>query len=596
MAGAVAPASATLAADGTVVGGESHADYLRRHKIPQLFEASLKRVLEERCADPFAAFVEHLAAERGDAAASHPAAEAAALRSEVARLQAELAAAKAAAGPAPPVPGSGMAAANAAVDLMCPLLSVVLDTDSYKFCHWKQYPPGTTAMHSYFESRGGAFPAAVFFGLQYYLRRYLARPITAADVAAASAFAAAHSVPFNTAGWSKLVANGGHLPVVVRAVPEGSVVPASNVLLTVESRDPDLFWVVSYLETMLVRLWYPTTVATNSWTIRRHIDAALQDTAEDTNGDFKLHDFGARGVSSQETAMLGGMAHLVSFCGSDTVAGVWTANVYYDCPMAGYSIPASEHSTITMWTQAGEEAAYRNMIQTYGGGDVFACVSDSYDVFHAVEGLWGGALKGEVEAMKATLVVRPDSGDPAEVCVKVAAILDDKFGSRLNAKGYKVLNKVRIIQGDGVDLACIREVLAALKDAGFSSENIAFGSGGALLQRFHRDVMRFAFKCSWALVGGVPTGVFKAPATDPTKRSKSGRLDLVAGAAPGDYRTVTLGDDEMAAPGSVMQTVYENGVILKMSSFEAVRAAARAARAAAPVPPPDASDLKRPAA
>eukprot|EP01013_Petalomonas_cantuscygni_P008620 TRINITY_DN21349_c0_g1_i1.p1 TRINITY_DN21349_c0_g1~~TRINITY_DN21349_c0_g1_i1.p1 ORF type:complete len:618 (+),score=165.89 TRINITY_DN21349_c0_g1_i1:158-2011(+) len=454
-----------------------------------------------------------------------------------------------------------------------PLLSVCLDTDSYKLSHWLQYPQGTSSMFSYFESRGGVFPHAIFFGLQYYLMRYLARPITARDVAEAAPFAAAHGLPFNEAGWRTIVErHHGRLPIRVRAVPEGTLVPTSNILLSVESLDADSFWVVSWLETLLVRLWCPTTIATNSFELRRTILAFHKDTSTAdpwASSEFAMHDFGARGVSSQETAMIAGAAHLTSFTGSDTIAGVWMANRYYQAEMAGRSIPASEHSTMTMWGQHREEEAYRNMIRAYGGGAVFACVSDSYDIFHAVEKLWGGELREEVENMNAALVVRPDSGDPVEVCARVAELLEQQFGSTTNSKRYRELNKVKIIQGDGVDGKVVKNVLASFRAKGLAASNISFGSGGGLLQKFHRDTMKFAFKCSSAEVDGKAVDVYKEPKTDPGKMSKRGRLDLVV--RNGRYETVQIPAGLDAAPGSVMETVFENGVILRTYTFDEVR-------------------------
>lgn len=448
-----------------------------------------------------------------------------------------------------------------------PILSVVLDTDSYKLSHWKQYPPGTTSMFSYFESRGGKFTHSVFFGLQYYLKRYLTRPITRRDVDEAAAFAARHGLPFNAQGWMRIVEHHqGRLPIRIRAVPEGLVVPVKNALLTVESTDPECFWVVSWLETLLVRLWCPITVATNSMELRRLIEtyhAATSDKDPRESAEFSMHDFGARGVSSQETAMIAGAAHLTSFKGSDTIAGVWMANHYYHSDMAGFSIPASEHSTICMWGPGGEPAAFENMIGAYGDTPMFACVSDSFDVFHAVDKIWGETLRDKVIKMPARLVVRPDSGDPVNVCVRVAESLADKFGFQTNSKGYKEIQHVSIIQGDGVDYDTVGRVLQAFKERNFSATNISFGSGGALLQKFHRDTMKFAFKCSSARIDGQDVEVFKAPTTDPGKTSKRGRLDLIR-TPNGEFQTVPLPEGVVSLPHSVMETVFEDGVILKV--------------------------------
>lgn len=454
-------------------------------------------------------------------------------------------------------------------------INLILNTDSYKVSHWLQYPPGMDAMHSYIESRGGKYERTVFFGLQAILKEYLTRPVTHADVDEAKEIFAAHGEPFNEGGWRYIVAErGGRIPVHIRAVPEGTVVPVLNVLATVESTDPRCFWIASYLETMLLRVWYPTTVATISWHIKQLIRRYLDETSDDTAGQlpFKLHDFGARGVSSLESAGLGGLAHLVNFQGTDTVAALVAGRRYYNEPMAGFSIPAAEHSTITAWGREGEVEAYRNMIAQYGKpGAVFACVSDSYDVFSAIENLWGSRLKRQVIDSGATLVVRPDSGNPPDVVEKCAMLLENAFGSNTNAKGYKVLRHVRLIQGDGVDPDSIREILERLRARGFAADNIAFGMGGALLQKLHRDTQQFAMKCSAARIDGRWIDVYKDPVTDPGKVSKKGRLDLIRDPATGEFQTVALGDGPPARSSELID-VYRDGALLADWRLGEVRA------------------------
>lgn len=448
--------------------------------------------------------------------------------------------------------------------------NLVLDTDSYKASHWLQYPPSTTGMYSYFESRGGRYGSTVFFGLQYLLLEYLAgAAFTKADIDEAAAFLSKHGEPFNRVGWEALLSkHGGRLPIRVKAVPEGMVVPTHSVLLTVESTDPEFFWLVSWLETKFVRLWYPITVATQSWHIKRTILQYLNETSDNPAAEigFKLHDFGARGVSSTESAGIGGMAHLVSFLGSDTIEGVRFANHYYDAEMAAFSIPASEHSTITMWGREHELDAYRNMVKQFAKpGALFACVSDSYDLWNAIENAWCGQLREDIEKSGATLVVRPDSGHPASIVLKTLQTLERKVGAPRNSRGYKQLPKwLRVIQGDGVDQDSIAEILSTLKAHGYSASNIGFGMGGALLQKLDRDTQKFAFKCSEAIVDGKPIRVFKDPVTDRGKRSKAGRLSLVQR----EGKLITVEGEQ---PDDLLEPVFENGAILRRFTLEEVR-------------------------
>lgn len=450
-------------------------------------------------------------------------------------------------------------------------MNTIMDTDSYKASHWLQYPPNTTEIYSYLESRGGKYQNTVFFGLQYLLEK-LETKITMDMIKEAEEFFKVHGEPFNRNGWRHIVEDlGGKLPVRIHAVPEGLVIPVLHPLMTVENTDPQCYWLTSWLETQLMRVWYPITVATQSWHIKQIIRKFLHETTSLGNAEadlkFKLHDFGSRGVSSEESAAIGGAAHLVNFMGSDTVAGVDLMNrVYNDGSMSAFSIPASEHSTMTTWGVTGELDAYENMLRQYGApGRIFAVVSDSYDLDHAVDKLWGEELRQKVIDSGATLVIRPDSGDPKSVVLRTLQKIDEKFGSTVNSRGFKILRSVKVIQGDGVDEFSIRDVLNAAKDAGFCASNVNFGMGGALLQKLDRDTQRFAYKCSSATINGKIVDVYKDPKTDPMKRSKKGRMDLVRRGVK--YETLT-GTGHF---GSVMKLVFENGLIKKRYTLGEVR-------------------------
>lgn len=462
--------------------------------------------------------------------------------------------------------------------------NLVLDTDSYKASHWLQYPTNTTRVFSYIESRGGRHPETVFFGLQYLLKK-LSKQIKWCHVVEAEEFYKAHGEPFNLDGWIHVVNDhDGFLPLKIKAVPEGTIVPTSNVLCTVENTCDKCFWLTSWVETMLLRVWYPTTVATESRYIKKIILDYLKQSSDDPEGEiaFKLHDFGSRGVSSLESAALGGAAHLVNFMGSDTVPGVLLANRTYKSKMAGFSIPAAEHSTITSWGREHEAEAYKNMLAHFAKpGSLVACVSDSYDIYNACEKIWGEQLREQVINSGATVVIRPDSGEPHVVVSKVLQILDQKFGSKLNNKHFKVLNNVRVIQGDGINSESIDRILAHALQLRFSATNIAFGMGGALLQHHNRDTQMFAMKCSYIKADGKDIEVYKSPITDQAKSSKRGRLDLVdvtpivGNDKQKSFQTVALGPNETTHPNSALKTVFENGVIYNETTLDEIRSRAK---------------------
>jgi nicotinamide phosphoribosyltransferase len=460
--------------------------------------------------------------------------------------------------------------------------NLILNTDSYKVSMFKQYPAGTTGVYSYIESRGGRYDSTVFFGLQAFIKEYLLSPISQADIDIADEILTAHGEPFNRAGWQYILdKHNGFLPVVIRAVPEGTVVPVRNVLATIENTDPECFWLTTWLETALLRaVWYGTTVATQSYTIKQVILDYLERTGDPSTIDFKLHDFGARGVSSLESAGIGAAAHLVNFMGTDTISGVLFAREYYNAGIAGFSIPAMEHSTVTSWGRKGEVDAYRNMLNQFAKpGSVLAVVSDSYDIYNAAEKLWGEELRQQVIDSGATVVIRPDSGDPVEVNRRLIEILGEKFGYTKNAKGFKVLNNVRLIQGDGINELTVRSILGAFMAMGWSADNIAFGMGGALLQIVDRDTQKFAMKASAAEINGEWVSVVKDPITDPGKRSKAGRVTLWTNSG-GEFASSVSEPTGWTDKGiggwtDALVPVYWNGNLHKDYTFEEVRANTR---------------------
>ncbi|MGH0128634.1 UNVERIFIED_CONTAM: hypothetical protein FKN15_037394 [Acipenser sinensis] len=400
--------------------------------------------------------------------------------------------------------------------------SILLATDSYKVTHYKQYPPNTSKVYSYFEcretktenskARKVKYEKTVFYGLQYILNKYLkGKVVTPEKIQEAKEVYREHFQDdvFNTKGWNYILEKyDGHLPIEIKAVPEGSVIPRGNVLFTVESTDPECYWLTNWVETILVQVWYPVTVATNSREQKKILAKYLMETSGNLERlEYKLHDFGYRGVSSQETAGIGASAHLVNFKGTDTVAGIGVIKKYYGTkdPVPGYSVPAAEHSTITAWGKDYEKDAFEHIVKQFSSVPV-SIVSDSYDIYNACEKIWGEDLRSLIETRSADapLIVRPDSGNPLDTVLKVLEILGKKFTPTENSKGFKVLPPyIRVIQGDGVDINTLQEIVEGMKEHKWSIENISFGSGGALLQKLTRDLLNCSFKCSYVVTNGL---------------------------------------------------------------------------------------------
>jgi nicotinamide phosphoribosyltransferase len=467
------------------------------------------------------------------------------------------------------------------------VLNNISDTDSYKFSHFLLYPDDMEYMESYFEARGGEFTHCTVAGLIPMIHKAISKPITEAMINEEEKDAIAHGEPFNREGWLHILHKyRGHVPVTIRAVPEGLVVPVGNAIMVVRSpRDPKCAWITNWLETQLSRVWYTSTVAIASREIKRVWKHYLDLSSDNTEAEisFKHHDFGSRGVTCPEQAMLGGMAHLLSFLGSDTFAAVKATNHYYDDPMAGFSIPATEHSTMTIFGEENEEnTVVRWVTKTLierevppGVPKLAACVGDSWDIFRFVRMVCQPRIRELVKGSGGTLVIRPDSGPPVSTLRKIFDIFEEclpKGEITTNSKGFKVLPAYfRIIWGDGINRRSMKTILQSVVDYGWSVSNLAFGSGGGLLMDFDRDIQKFAFKCCAVIAfGGKMVKVSKNPVTDPSKRSKEGRMDLIR--TPDGFKTIALPDGMDQHPDSVFVDYYDCGYITYHTTLKEIRA------------------------
>lgn len=449
----------------------------------------------------------------------------------------------------------------------------VMLADSYKYSQPMQMPTGTTGMYDYLEARGGEYKDVTFFGLQYIMKKYFSTPITVQEVQEAKQWAEIHGEPFDEEGWMHIASYlQGMLPVRIKAIAEGTSVPTKIPMVTIESTDEKVYWVVSYLETLILKVWYPTTVATKSKTVKDMILKYLEETGTPESIGFKYHNFGDRGSTSVESAGIGGMAHMTQFLGTDNFNSLRYAKEFYSASIAGFSIPASEHSTVTSWSKDGEYDFFENYIEIFKDKPIIACVMDSYNIFKAVDYITKGKFKEKIESEDyPTFVIRPDSGNPVEILNSILNTMEDNsVAFTVNAKGYKVFNKYAIIWGDGVTPDIIEDMLKYVIFRGYSADVIAFGSGGDIMQNVNRDTSRFAVKCSSITVNGVQRDVFKDPITDQGKTSKKGRVASFWNNKTKEY---FVGVDGKVYPDSieVLETVFENGIFVKEYTFDEVR-------------------------
>lgn len=452
--------------------------------------------------------------------------------------------------------------------------------DSYKAVHYLQYPEAKK-MVAYGEFRkpyndfidGDA--RFVCYGIRYVVETYLLKQWTVDDVVQAKRFYKTHNAlntefPFPEELFLRFIKkNDGWFPIKFQALPEGTVAHIHTPVYQITAKGK-YSRLVTWFETLLTHVWYPCTVATLSRKCRSILQAAFEKSAADSMFllESRLHDFGFRGTTSLQQAIIGGSAHLLSFGGSDTMAASY--HVQYNLnggKPVGTSIPATEHSVMTSWPS--EKQAIRHAINTHGEG-VFAVVMDTYDYTNALNNIMSD-LKDLKEKKGGFMVYRPDSGDTVESVLEGLRAAEKTFGATVNAQGFKVLNGVGVIQGDGINVKDLGRIVNAVMEAGFAASNVAYGMGSGLLHKHNRDTMSFATKLSYIkYANGEERDVMKRPSTDSTKFSLPGQLKVIRN-EQGIPITYPL---EAEVKGkNILKTFYDCGPVdgLKFPKFDKLR-------------------------
>ena len=515
--------------------------------------------------------------------------------------------------------------------------NLIIATDSYKMTHHLALPDKLEESYAYLESRGGEMPYTTLFGLQYYIKKYLAGVrITPEKIEEARKKNIAHFGfdCFNADMWTYIwEKHGGKLPLEIKAVPEGTPVAIKNVLMTIRNTDttPDKCApLVNIIETLLLKLWAPNTVATYARLVRTLIYKyhQLSSDAPQYLINFMHHDFGYRGVSSEETARILGAAALSSgFMGTDTMGALVFANDYYNEPMAGFSVIATEHSVVCSYgAREKEPDAYRTIIEKVkkvcadvkpaSGVIILSLVSDTYNIYNVCKRILRD-LKAEFigwtnnHGIPIKIVIRPDSGDPATVLFGyhhsgnraydfktletinrisldmnitdeeatelvdkgIIQILFEEFGYTINSKGFKVLHpQIGILQGDGVHYKMMNQMYEIMIAKKLDIMNLVFGSGGKYLQAHDRDEQQYATKVIHVIIDGQGICVQKNPITDAAKKSKKGYLKLVrTGPTWKNFITLQSGDPGFDEAEDFLQTVFLNGELVLEYDFADVR-------------------------
>jgi nicotinamide phosphoribosyltransferase len=480
--------------------------------------------------------------------------------------------------------------------------------DFYKTGHRVQYPKGTNVVYSNFTprsdhlaKRGEMYDGKIVtFGLQYFIKSFLLQTFAEQffnkpkeEVIARYKRRLDNSLGKDAVDVDHIEAlhDLGYLPIEIKALPEGSLVPIKCPVLTIHNTLPEFFWLTNYLESVMsCMLWQPTTSATIARQYRLLLDKYAEETGADKGFvDFQAHDFSFRGMPGIEAAAMSGAGHLLFFKGTDTIPAIDLLEDYYgadsDKELIGCSVPATEHSVMSMGSQDDELGTFRRLItETYPKG-IVSIVSDTWDLWKVLDE-YAPALKAEIEAREGKIVFRPDSGNPADIiCGKpvpprgeVATVQEIQgclkllwkhFGGTVNDKGFKVLNpKIGLIYGDSITLGRASDILARMKDMGFCSSNIVFGVGSFTYQHNTRDTYGFAMKATYGEINGVAQMICKNPVTDSgVKKSLKGIISIAK--VNGNYLPV----DELTDINtpSEMKTVFLNGKLIQEATLQEIR-------------------------
>jgi nicotinamide phosphoribosyltransferase len=500
-------------------------------------------------------------------------------------------------------------------------INPLLLTDGYKTGHNIMYPKGTTLVYSNFTPRSNKYAPkgcdmVVSFGQQLIMKQihesfrkdFFDQPKEAVCKEIKEEISLYLGIDYDVTHFEALH-DLGHLPIKVKALPEGTLVPIKVPVLTIYNTNPDFYWITNYLETLISNLlWKPITSATIAFQYKR----VLTEWTLKTNQEAKEfvywqgHDFSMRGLDSIDAVISSGLGHLTSFYGTDSLPAIHGARKYYGAEgfVAG-SVPATEHSVMCAGGKEDEIATFRRLLATYPKG-IISVVSDTWDLWkvcteHVV------TLKEEILARDGKLVIRPDSGNPVDIlCGKgiyesgdrlltneeidedvhiptfkgVIELLWDVFGGTVNAQGYKVLDPhIGAIYGDSITIDRANEICTRLEAKGFASTNVVLGVGSFTYQYNTRDTFGFAMKATYVEVNKPkfegdfnPEGreIFKDPITDDgTKKSATGLLCVAT--HPDGHLVLADRVTWDGEANGILQTIYQDGIFHNFITLNEVR-------------------------
>lgn len=479
-------------------------------------------------------------------------------------------------------------------------MNPLLLTDGYKVDHRRQYPNGTTLVYSNWtprKSRIEGVDEVVFFGLQYFIKKYILEDFEThffkqpkEKVVAQYARRINNYLGENQVGTKHIedLHDLGYIPMVIKALPEGASVPTRVPMFTMYNTLPNFFWLTNYFETLVSAvIWMPCTSATIAKQYRKVLDHFAAETSslpEFVN--WQGHDFSMRGMAGIEAATCSAMGHLLSFNGTDTIPAIDLLEQYYnansDAELIGGSVAATEHSVMCMGTIEDEIGTFKRLVTEVYPKGIVSIVSDTWDLWKVLTD-YLPKLKNEILNREGKVVIRPDSGDPVDIIcgnpngknsheIKgVIELLWDTFGGTTNSKGYKELDPhIGAIYGDSITVARATQICERLQQKGFASTNVVLGIGSFTYQYNTRDTFGFAMKATYGEVNGEGRAIFKDPITDDgTKKSAKGLMKIERQNNTYVLKDEVSWDEEQQGE---LKEVFRDGKLLLDQNFEEIRA------------------------
>ena len=472
-------------------------------------------------------------------------------------------------------------------------------TDGYKVDHRRQYPDGTTLVYSNWtprKSRIENVEEVVFFGLQYFIKKYIIHDFEEyffkqpkEEVIKKYSRRINNYLGENQVGTKHIedLHDLGYIPMVFKALPEGSSVPIRVPMFTMFNTKPEFFWLTNYFETLLSAvIWMPCTSATIAKQYRKVLDKYASETSSVPEFvDWQAHDFSMRGMAGIEASITSAAGHLLSFTGTDNIPAIDFFEEYYnansDTELIGGSVPATEHSVMCMGTTEGEFETFKRLITEVYPKGIVSIVSDTWDLWKVLTN-YLPRLKEEISGRDGKVVVRPDSGDPILILCGnpngkseeerkgVVELLWETFGGTTNDKGFKeLIPQIGAIYGDSITVERATQICENLKMKGFASTNVVLGIGSFTYQYNTRDTFGFAMKATYGEVNGEGRAIFKDPITDDgTKKSAKGLMKIEL-----ENGTFKLSDNvswDEEAKGELKE-IFRDGKLLVNVSLSEIR-------------------------